>query len=61
MAVRKTREQEELEAKMRAIRAYERRMDDIAWKFETFLPALDAYQEGRKKVNPKPVFELETG
>lgn len=61
MAERKTREQEELEAKIRAIRAYERKMEDIAWKHETFLPALEAFKQGQIRKNPAPPFELESG
>ena len=58
MAARKSREQEELEARMRAVRAYERRMEDIAWKFETFLPTLEKFQQGLLK---KKQSELESG
>ena len=62
MAVRKSREQEELEAFLRASRGYERRLEDIAWKHEKFLPMLDDYAAGRLKLNgDKPVFELEPG
>lgn len=59
MAERKTREQEELEASLRAVRAYERRLQDIAWKHDKFLPMLDAYRAGELKISDKPVFELE--
>ena len=60
MAERKSREQEELEAFLRASRSYERRLQDIAWKFDKFLPLLDDYKAGRLKLNgSKPVFELE--
>ena len=59
---RKSREQEELEAAMRAVRAYERKLQDIEWKHEKFLPMLDDYKAGRLKLNDeKPVFELEPG
>lgn len=62
MATRKTREQEELEAELRAVRRFQRTLDDIAWKHETFFPTLDAYLEGRKVLDKsKPVFELEGG
>ena len=61
MAERKAREQEELEAKYRAIRAYQRRLEDIAWKHEVFLPTLDAYKKGELKLGDRPVFELEPG
>ena len=58
---RKSREQEELEAKYRAIRSFQRRLEDIAWKHEVFLPAIDEFRAGLRKSNPKPLFELESG
>ena len=61
MAARKSREQEELEAALRAVRAYERRLQDIQWKHEKFLPMLDAYRAGELTLGDKPVFELEPG
>jgi hypothetical protein len=61
MTVRKTREQEELEAKYRAIRSFQRRLEDIAWKHEVLLPALDAYKRGELVNGEKPIFEMEPG
>ena len=59
---RKSREQEEAEAELRAIRAYERRMEDIAWKHEVFLPKMDEFVKRQKAIDKsKPVFELEAG
>ena len=62
MAERKTREQAELEAYLRHKRAYEKKLDDIAWNYETFVPLLEEYKAGRLKLNyEKPLFELEIG
>lgn len=61
MPVRKSREQEELECALRAVRAYERRLQDIAWKHEKFFPIMDDYKAGLLKPSEKPVFELEPG
>ena len=62
MPVRKSREEEEVEAALRAVRAYERRLQDIEWKHTKFLPTMDEYKAGRLKLNvDKPLFELEPG
>lgn len=52
MAERKSREQEEFELRLRTERRYYKNLDDIAWKHEIFLPALDGFKQGKKKINP---------
>ncbi|HET6914721.1 MAG TPA: hypothetical protein VFH56_01385 [Acidimicrobiales bacterium] len=61
MAERKPREQEEFEAFERAKRGLQRKLEDIAWKHEEFLPRLQQFQEGRLHINGKPKLELESG
>lgn len=62
MAERMTREEAELRAFLRASRGYERKLQDIEWHYEKFLPMLEDYKAGRLKLNrSKPVFELEPG
>lgn len=62
MAARKSREQEEFETFLRFARGYERKMQDIEWKHEKFLPLLEKYEAGELKLDStKPVFELEPG
>lgn len=59
MAERKTRGEEEFEAFERAKRALERKLEDIAWKHEWFLPRLEEYKKGLLKENGRPRLELE--
>lgn len=62
MALHKSREQEEFEAFLRASRAYERKLEDIAWKHEKFLPLLNKYKQGLAEINKDvEVFEMESG
>lgn len=62
MAVRMTREEAELRAFLRASRAYERKLQDIEWHYDKFLPLVDEYKAGKLKLDgSKPVFELESG
>lgn len=61
MAERKSREQEEFEAFERARRGFERKLEDIAWKHETFLPRIEQFKAGLLKRNGKPALELESG
>lgn len=58
MAARKSREQEEFEAFERAKRAFERKLDDIAWKHEEFFPRLNAFLKGELDKKGKPKLEL---
>lgn len=60
MAERKPKEQAQLEAYLRAQRAYEKKMADIDWNYDTFVPLLEDYKAGRIKIDiSKPVFKLE--
>lgn len=62
MAERMTKEEAELRAFLRASRAYERKLQDIDWYYEKFLPLLDEYKAGKLKLDgSKPVFELLEG
>ena len=61
MAERKSREQEEFEAFERAKRAFERKLEDIAWKHEDFLPRVEQFKQGLLRRNGKPSLELESG
>ena len=62
MAERKTKEQAQLEAYLRAKRAYEKKMSDIDWNYDTFVPLLEEYKAGRLKIDlQRPAFELEVG
>jgi len=62
MAERKTKEQAQFEAYLRAKRAYEKKMDDIDWNYDMFVPLLEDYKAGRIQIDiQKPAFELEVG
>ena len=58
---RKPREQEEFEAFQRAKRGLERKLEDIAWKHDTFLPMLEEFKAGRRGIDGRPKLELESG
>jgi len=60
MAERKPKEQAQLEAYLRAKRAYEKKMDDIDWNYEEYVPILEDYKAGRLKIDiSQPLFALE--
>jgi hypothetical protein len=62
MAERRPREEAELVAYLRAKRAYEKKLGDIAWTYEELFPLMDAYRAGNLKLDfEKPIFELEIG
>lgn len=60
MAERKTKEQAQFEAYLRARRSYEKKMDDIDWNYDVFVPLLEDYKAGRIAIDiKKPAFALE--
>jgi hypothetical protein len=62
VAERKTKEQAQFEAYLRAKRAYEKKMQDIDWNYDEFVPLLEDYKAGRLQIDiKKPAFELEVG
>lgn len=58
--MRQPRELAELSAYLRAKRSFEKKMSDIAWMYEEFDPIIEAYRDGRLKLDfQQTPFELE--
>jgi hypothetical protein len=56
---RKSLEQELLEAKLRAERAWQKKKDDLAWKHRIFWPTIDSFLSSTLTIDKEK--ELEPG
>ena len=56
---RKSLEQELLEAKLRAERAWERKKEDLRWKHTIFWPTIDSFARGTETIDTQK--EIESG
>lgn len=54
------REEAELAAYLRARRSYQKKMSDIGWFYEEYIPIIEAHREGKLKLDfQQTPFELE--
>ena len=56
---RQGREEAKLKAHLLAERAYEKKMEDIDWRYDKFFPLMDDYKAGRLILDGKNPFQIE--
>ena len=56
---RQSKAEAKLKAHLRAERAYVRKMEDIDWLYDTYLPLVDDFKAGRLVLNGENPFQLE--